>query len=293
MKDITVLIPVHTIEGNFKEWFDKAIKSIQENTLKPEKVAIIHCDCEDVKSFMESYDFGELDVEFMINEGDLDFCSQINYGVSQVKTTWFSILEFDDEYSTIWFKNVEKYKDSYNKTSILLPLVVDVDEAGQFISFTNEAVWAMKFSDKLGFLDNTALLNYQNFQTSGMAMKKEDFEAVGGFKSSMKLTFVYEFLLRATYNDLQVMTIPKVGYKHTNMRVESLFWEYKNHTSDKLMPEEAKFWMDTAKKEYFFKMDRKVKYDDRTSDSEIKNVSIDSTGGVVTEIQPKTEEEAK
>jgi len=40
-------------------------------------------------------------------------------------------------------------------------------------------------------------------------------------------------------------------------------------------------------------MDRKVKYDDRTSDSEIKNVSIDSTGGVVTEIQPKTEEEAK
>ena len=68
----------------------KAFKKIHLNR---EKVAIIHCDCEDVKSFMESYDFGELDVEFIINEGDLDFCSQINYGVSQVKTTWFSILE--------------------------------------------------------------------------------------------------------------------------------------------------------------------------------------------------------
>ena len=121
-------------------------------------------------------------------------------------------------------------------------------------------------------------------------MKKEDFEAIGGFKSSMKLTFVYEFLLRATYNDLQVMTIPKVGYKHTNMRVESLFWEYKNHTSEKLMPEEAKFWMDTAKKEYFFKIDRKVKYADT---GEIKNVSIDSSGGVVKEVQPKTEEITK
>ena len=59
-----------------------------------------------------------------------------------------------------------------------------------------------------------------------------------------------------------------------------------------LMPEEAKFWMDTAKKEYFFKMDRKVKYEG-TAVGEIKNVSMDSTGGVVKDIQPKTEEEAK
>ena len=46
-------------------------------------------------------------------------------------------------------------------------------------------------------------------------------------KSSMKLTFNYEFLLRATYNDTVIMTIPKVGYKHTNQRVDHLFWDYK------------------------------------------------------------------
>jgi hypothetical protein len=44
---------------------------------------------------------------------------------------------------------------------------------------------------------------------------------------SIKLTFVYEFLLRLTYNSVSIMTIPKLGYKHTNMREGSIFWNYK------------------------------------------------------------------
>ena len=78
------------------------------------------------------------------------------------------------------------------------------------------------------------------------------------FKSSIRLTFNYEFLLRATYNDTTVMTIPKVGYKHTNQRTDSLFWDYKFNQDYRLSAEEAKFWVDTAKQEYFFTMDREV-----------------------------------
>ena len=76
----------------------------------------------------------------------------------------------------------------------------------------------------------------------------------------MKLTFNYEFLLRASYNDTVIMTIPKVGYKHTNQRDNSLFWDYKNNPELKLEQDEAKFWIDTAKKEYFFSTDREVVY---------------------------------
>ena len=94
-----------------------------------------------------------------------------------------------------------------------------------------------------------------------MAFKKVDFEDIGGFKPSMKLTFVYEFLLRATYNDKRIMTIPKVGYKHTNMREWSLFWNYRNNEEEVIVPDEAKFWIDTAKKEYFFTSDRGIKYE--------------------------------
>ena len=92
-------------------------------------------------------------------------------------------------------------------------------------------------------------------------MRKSKFEEIGGLKSSIKLTFNYEFLLRATYNDAVVMTIPKVGYKHTNQRVNSLFWDYKFNQDYRLAPEEAKFWVDTAKQEYFFTMDREVVFE--------------------------------
>ena len=92
-------------------------------------------------------------------------------------------------------------------------------------------------------------------------MRKSKFEEIGGLKSSIKLTFNYEFLLRATYNDAVIMTVPKVGYKHTNQRVNSLFWDYKFNQDYRLGPEEAKFWVDTAKQEYFFTMDREVVFE--------------------------------
>jgi hypothetical protein len=56
------------------------------------------------------------------------------------------------------------------------------------------------------------------------------------------------------------MTIPKIGYKHINLREGSIFWNYKNGENP-LTQEEVKFWIDSAKKEYFFFDDRTIKYD--------------------------------
>jgi len=260
MKDITVIVPVHNVTGNFNEWFEKAIKSIKEQKSIPGKILLVHCVCPGVKERLETFDYGDLNYEIIENPGAPDFASQVNYGVSQTETKWFSVLEFDDEYSNIWFKNVEEYINSYPEVGLFLPLVVETSEKGEFLGFTNEAVWAMNFSEKLGHLDNSVLLNFQNFQTSGMVMDKETYEEIGGIKPNIVLSFVYEFLLRATYNDVKVMTVPKVGYRHTNMREDSLFWTYKNSEKHRLEPEVAKFWIDAAKKEYFFKNDRQITY---------------------------------
>ena len=113
-------------------------------------------------------------------------------------------------------------------------------------------------------LTNDLLNQYQNFQTSGMVVKKSTLDNFGGFKKSMKLTFVYEFLLRLTYNSARIMTIPRLGYKHVNMRESSLFWSYKNGNNI-LTDNEVKFWIDTAKKEYFFTNDRDIKYEETNS----------------------------
>ena len=111
----------------------------------------------------------------------------------------------------------------------------------------------------MGYLTNETLQDYQNFQTAGAVIKKSVIEDFGGFKSSIKLTFVYEFLLRLTYNSVSIMTIPRLAYKHTNMREGSIFWSYKNGDV-KMIDDEVKFWIGTAKKEYFFTDDRVIKY---------------------------------
>ena len=46
MKDITVIIPVHDVEGeNFETLFSLALKSIETQTSKPEKIIVVHCAC--------------------------------------------------------------------------------------------------------------------------------------------------------------------------------------------------------------------------------------------------------
>jgi hypothetical protein len=44
-----------------------------------------------------------------------------------------------------------------------------------------------------------------------------------------------------------------------NLREGSIFWNYKNG-DNKINQDEAKFWIDTAKKEYFFTTERDIKY---------------------------------
>jgi hypothetical protein len=170
------------------------------------------------------------------------------------------LFEFDDEYSSIWFDNVDKYASLYPNIQMFLPVVVETDDKGVFAGFTNEATFAANFTQEIGFLTNETLQEYQNFQTAGSVFKKDLIKDFGGLKKTIKLTFIYEFLLRLTYNSVSIMTIPRLGYKHTNLREGSIFWNYK-FGEEKMVDDEVRFWIQTAKKEYFFSDDRSIKYE--------------------------------
>jgi hypothetical protein len=221
---------------------------------------IVHTPEESLVSFINGYDFGEIKTNKVLWDKDPSYMDQVNYGIKNAKGIWISLFEFDDEYSSIWFKNVKKYTESYPEIQMFLPIVVETDDKGVFAGFTNEATFAANFTQEMGFLTNETLQNYQNFQTAGSVFKKEIIEDFGGFKSSIKLTFIYEFLLRLTYNSVSIMTIPKLGYKHINMREGSIFWNYKFGESV-MTEDEVKFWIQTAKREYFFVEDRAIKYE--------------------------------
>jgi len=57
------------------------------------------------------------------------------------------------------------------------------------------------------------------------------------------------------------MVIPRIGYTHVNFREDSLFWNYKEIESKKLSESEIAFWVETAKKEFFYKNKREVIYE--------------------------------
>lgn len=262
--DVTVILPIHKLEENDITSFENAIKSIKNSNTKPKELIITTCNCPGTVEFLENYDnenYGGVNVKILKHDNANDFCKQINFAVDNIQTKYFSILEFDDEYTPIWFENFEIYQKHYSDVKIFFPIVIDVNINKEFLGFTNEAVWAMNFSDKLGILDENSLLKFPNFQTSGAIIDTEMYKEFGGLKPSMKLTFVYEFLLRLARFDQKIMTIPRVGYLHTNMRENSLFWNYKNDPERRINPEEANFWLETAKKEYYFKHDRGVEYE--------------------------------
>lgn len=198
-----------------------------------------------------------VDYTVVKNDGKTDFCSQINLAAQVCDTEYFSILEFDDQYSEIMFKNVEEYISVYPDASVFLPMIAQVNPHGQFVGFMNDSAWSRgvnQVDGKLGQVPYDLVKVFPNFITSGGVFKTQDFLNIGMFKTKIKLTFMYEFLLRATYNDNTIIVIPKLGYMHKVGRNDSLFETYRLSLNES----EVSKWYDTAKKEYYFTTDRDI-----------------------------------
>ena len=256
MKNITVILPIHTMDGEYEIMLRNAVDSVEQfyNDVK-----LIIVAPKSVASAIK-IETDKLEYRIIENEFDTDFCSQVNLGIENCDTEWFSILEVDDEYNKNWLRSMNTYMTENPEVDVFLSLVKDINVEGEFLSFTNEATWAYGFTEKQGFLDNEALLEYQNFQSNGGLYRTSVIKENGLLKSNVKLTFGYEFLLRLTHNNVLIMTVPKIGYRHVNFRENSLFWSYKNNEETKLSVGEVKFWLDTAKKEFFFKNKREINY---------------------------------
>jgi glycosyltransferase involved in cell wall biosynthesis len=258
--DVSVILPIKSTSSNdFLSFFEKAINSLKEQKTQVNELVIVHCDETSLIELLDTYDFGDISVKKLIWKDTPNFAAQINYGVQNATSEWISLFEFDDEYSKIWFDNVQKYSEVYNKVHCFLPIVVDTDDKGKFVGFTNEATFALNIATEMGILTNEVLQDFQNFQLSGMVIKRNTFMDMGMLKPSFKLTFGYEMFLRLTHSGVRIMTIPRIGYKHTNLRQGSIFWNYKNG-ENVLNQDEIKFWIDSAKNEYFFTNDREIKF---------------------------------
>lgn len=253
MKNLTVIVPIHEYNEEISILLKRAVNSFEVTDTEKDTELLFIGPKDVIKTIKKTYE-GE-NRTFIENE-KTDFCTQINTAVEKCRK-YFSILEFDDVYTPNWFKNVKEHIEN-EEVSIYLPLteIVKYGKEEEPIGYVNEAALAASFSEKLGYLDLESLLTYMNFNTTGGIFNTSDFIEVGKLKTPIKLSFWYEFLLRAVRNDKKIYVIPKVGYIHTFNRDNSLTETY-NKT---MKPEEAEFWIELAQKDYLFKKTRDISH---------------------------------
>ena len=256
MKDITIIIPVHKFNDDVKTLLGEALDSIKKNQetytygqLIPTIVGPGDVLEEIGEEFMEK-DFFHL----CRNTGKTDFCSQVNFAAKSVKTEYFSILEFDDMYSENWFKMAHDYFFTNESVSLFLPINILTDTSHIQFQYANEIAWTSSFSNDIGYLDYDCLQDFSSFNLTGGIFNTQDFLTIGGFKSSIKVAFNYELLLRLTKKELKVFVVPKEGYLHVIGREDSLTDYYNNN----LNREDIKKWFDLAKIECVYTEDREV-----------------------------------
>ena len=246
MKELAVIIPMHEFGKENIELANKAIQSIPEGVTVCLSVPKGTSEAK-IKNIPSS-------VPRVVSEDDgTTFADLVNNGVKALSANedikWFSILEIDDTYTPIWLDNVKRYLDFMPDVSVLMTLedITDFND-GKYIGFGNEAAWASSFSNEIGYIDLDCLQNYFDFYLTGSVFNIKDWIEVGGLKPSIKITFWYEWLLRATYKGKKVFVMPKVGYNHSLGRNGSLVEQYKAEISR----EESQWWFDLAKREYIF-----------------------------------------
>jgi hypothetical protein len=244
MDKITVIIPVHKYK---KELLVNAINSVPKR--KDINITIVA-----PGNIIEEIDKLNLDnINIIENKGNTDFCSQINLGVQKCKTKYFSILEYDDTYTDIWFNNVEKYIKHYPEISIFLPLskLTKYDNEN-IVSLMNEIAWSSAFADENGFINTDCLNAYYDFLISGGIFNTKDFNELGGLKPSLLIASSYEMLLRYANNSKKILVIPKIGYTHTFGDPDS----YSSEMTNKISQKHGEWLIELAQQEKYFKEDR-------------------------------------
>lgn len=268
MKGIDIIIPVHKYNTSVAELLARCLNSIKEMAKinKEEKITtriqIVGPESlpsEEITNLIEWGD--ELDsFNIIINNGELDFCSQVNFAVNNAcEMDYFMIVEFDDMVTSKWVKMATPYIKNRKKCPIFMPLVevYDINKPNIPIHYINEIGWSSSFTEsELGSLSVDVLQDYCNFNITGAILKKNDFVKVGGFKPSIKVSFGYELLLRLTNSYNESYVVPKVGYFHFVNRDDSLTSEYHKE----MTPEEGSWWIKLATEEYTYKKDRNKTY---------------------------------
>lgn len=187
-----------------------------------------------------------------------------------------SIIEKFDIIGLHWFNTINDFQLENPEISMFFPIIRNTVN-GVFSNLMNEASWAEGLAEEAGKLDLNLLSRFNCMSPLGAVYRikaikeySENKENVYlPFKESIRLSHYYEFLMRMIYNDLKAMCIPRIGYEYRVKTIDNFKDSFCKIPDNLTMipeenggvtPHEAQYWMELAKKEYFFDEDRNKVY---------------------------------
>jgi hypothetical protein len=76
---LSIILPIKSsVVKDFEDFFKKAIDSIKNNEVKPKELIIVHTIEEQLTSFLDSFDFGDLEVKKVPYSKTPNYGDQIN-----------------------------------------------------------------------------------------------------------------------------------------------------------------------------------------------------------------------
>jgi len=204
------------------------------------------------------------------------FNESFNYAL-QNEYSWFSVVEYLDVINKNWYKTFDAFSEAKTGYDVFSPITKQTNN-GMFGGFLNEACWAEGVAEEAGIFDLNMLLRMNCINVTGTVYKTESLKQYSEerdglyfpMKENLKVSCCYEFFLRFVYNDLKIFSIPRIGYEYSILTNSSSYDEFLSKVPTNLLniskengglaEEEYQFWLQAAKKEYFFDEQRNVEY---------------------------------
>lgn len=246
-KDITVIIPVHEYNQGIEAYLYKATSS----TKGAFPLVFVGPD--------EVLDLIELPGEKISNPGNTDYCSQVNLAAKKIKTEFFSVLEFDDEFTPNYGPMMREYLEAFPEVDLVLPITA-LRQQGKLKNLINQAVWARSLGpENLGVFDEKLLAEYGIFNLGGAVIRRERFLELGGLKSNIELTHQYEFIYRLVRKGHLALVTNRLGYLHEFMRPGSYLDALSAGDEQGRDPQQQQeYWTAIAKEESQFTFSRPI-----------------------------------
>jgi hypothetical protein len=193
---------------------------------------------------------------------------------SENEYAFFSIIEPNDVVGLNWYAQANLYALENENISMFFPIIRNTVN-GVFNGLLNEAPWAEGLAEEAGKVDLNLLQRFNCIVPIGSMFRISEIKEYSEQRDEKYFPFkeshYYEFLMRMIYNDVKGMCIPRIGYefktsggnsfKHTYCKIPHNIAQIPVENGG-ITPAEGKFWMDLAKKEYFFDEDRNKVYEE-------------------------------